>query len=149
MINPPLRLLAAAQEVLQVTPDYLVAVPSREMWVAAILQTRHDYTLVVPDLDAQVTFDLRSAKRKQTTRNRPLPRWARHPAGALRLLSTTDLNLPGVQVVIIGDEPHGPRYNYALGMAFAALFYHLNQADFDAKQLLTLMEQVQKDYLDK
>lgn len=149
MINPPIRLLAAAQDALDTTPEIILAVPGREMWIAALVHQRHDWTLFVPDLDAQTRIDLRSAKRKQTTRNRPLPRWARHPAGVLVLLSATDLQLPGLRVVILGDEPPGPRYEYALGMAFATLFYQHNQVDFDTEHLLTLMEQVQRDYLDK
>lgn len=148
MINPPLRLLAATHDLLQTSPEYLVAVPGREMWAAAIQQERHAYTLIVPDLDARTTFDNRSAKRKQTTRNRPLPRWARYPAGALLLLNAEQLTLPGVKVVIIGHEPLGPRYEYTLGMVFMALLFDHNEQDYDAQRLVRLMEQVQRDYLD-
>jgi galactokinase len=146
-MNPPIRLLTASQEYLSSEPKLMLPVPGRDMWVAADTTAGHEYTVITPDLGGRAIFDRRSAKLKRTVRNRPLPRWARYLAGTLLVLSDDGLEFPGVTAVIIGDEPSGPRYEHALGMAFAAMCYEYHQQECDVNILLDVMERVQKLHL--
>jgi len=147
-LDPPLRLLAAYQQYLNQSPEMVISVPGRDMWIAAEFDGQHTYTIITPDLEGRAVFDRRSAIQKRTLRNRPLPHWARYPAGVSVILSDDGLSLPGGTVLIIGDEPSGPRYEHALGMAFAALWYESQQQPCDVNRLLDVMERVQKQYLD-
>lgn len=146
--NPPVRLLTAYQSCFSQPPDLVLPVPGREMWIATEFDDRHVYTIITPDLDGRSVFDRRSAKQRRTIRNRPLQRWARYPAGVALILSEDGLDIPGGTMVIVGDEPSGPRYEHALGMAFAALCYAYHQQAYDVDLLLDIMERVQKHYLD-
>lgn len=148
MINPPIRLLMAAQEHLSANPEILVQVQGRDMWVAAEKSANHEYTVITPDLAGRTVFDRRSAKLKRTVRSRPLPQWARYIAGAILVLSDDEIELPGITAIIIGDEPSGPRYEHALGMAFVAMWYDYHQLEYDVDTLLDVLERVQKQYVD-
>ncbi len=148
MINPPLRLLTAFQDAQGTTPEWLVEVPGRAMWLAAEPTNSHQQTVVVPDLGGRTVFDLQSAKKMHTVRNRPLPHWARLLAGVLLSLSQQPtLTLPGAACVVVGDEPTGPRYEYSLGMAYAALWYQINEMTATESMLIELLENVQRDIL--
>ena len=142
-MNPPIRLLTAIQQHLSKEPDLMLEVVGRDMWVAANLHDGHEFTIITPDLGGRTIFDRRSAKFQRTIRNRPLPRWARYIAGTVQVLSE-DFDLSGVTVVMLGDEPPGPRYEHALGMAFVAMCYSVNQKEYQLDTLIDVMEQVQK-----
>jgi galactokinase len=148
VINPPLRFLTAIQQHFNETPPLICPVPGREMWAAALLSGGHQYHVIVPDLDSHSVFDRRSALQKRTVRNRPLPRWARYVAGALLILSDQGVALPGGTLLLLGDEPAGPRYEHALGMASAALYLQQIEGSVNIELLLEIMEQAQKRYLD-
>ncbi|MBZ0291062.1 MAG: hypothetical protein K8L99_00695, partial [Anaerolineae bacterium] len=123
--DPPMRLLLGFQQNFpNHTADWVVQVPGREMWVAASLHLQPDFTLLLADSGQRTNFNLRSAKLKTTVLQRPLPLWARYPAGVLLALRDNGLSLNGgMQAALAGEEPVGPRYDYALGMAVAALCY--------------------------
>lgn len=123
--NPPLRLLTAYQEHFSGTPQHVVPVPGRDLWLAAHLRAVPRYTLVVPDLHARASFTMRSAARGETFIRRPLPAWARYPVALLRWLDLKAAPLPGLAAVIVGEEPPGPRYEHGLGLALAALRFDL------------------------
>ena len=147
-MNPPLRLLIAFQQRHSDPPSYVLQVPGRDMWLAAAHSGNNSYTLVAPDLDANTTFDLHSARLRKTNIRRPLPRWSRYPAGVLATLADSgQLQLPGMLTVMAGDEPSGPRYEYALGMAFGALWYVVNGGACDEPCLINLLSRVQKRYM--
>lgn len=142
--NPPLRLLAAFQQEFNKTPDWLIDVKGREMWVAAEIRGGFPYTVIVPDMGVRIRFDRSSAKRKRTLSKRLLPAWARYLASSVALLARKGLEMPGATIVIAGDEPLGPRYDYSLGLAFAALWYEFNQIEYTSETLIDIMEEVQK-----
>lgn len=146
-INPPLRLLAAFQSEADKEPEQLLQLEGREMWVAADLTGGICYRVIVPDLNARISFDRSSAKRKKTNRNRPLPSWSYYVAGALGVLDRRGLAMDGATIVIVGSEPKGPRYHYALGMAFAGLWLQVNNQSFVTQDLIDIMETVQQDYI--
>lgn len=149
VINPPLRFLAAIQQHFNETPPLLCPVPGREMWAAAHLSGGHQVHVIAHDLDSHSVFDRRSALQKRTIRNRPLPRWARYVAGALLVLSDQGLSIPGGTLLLLGDEPTGPRYEHALGMASAAVYLQQAEEPVTVERLLDIMEQAQKRYLDE
>lgn len=147
-MNPPLRLLAAFQQASENEPQHLVQLEERTMWVAAEITGGFNYTVIVPDMDVRTTFDRRSAKLKKTTRNRPLPKWAYYMAGSVAILDRQGLDMPGAIIVIAGDEPAGPRYDHALGMAFVALWYQVNEQAYTTQTLIDIMDSVRRDYVD-
>lgn len=144
--NPPLRLLATFQQNINKTPQWLLTIDGREMWIAAEITGGLGYTVIVPDMNVRTRFDRSSAKRMQTSRKRTLPGWARYLAGAVIVLTRMDMEMPGATIVIAGDEPLGPRYIYSLGMAFAALWCEYNGRDYTTEFLLEIMDEVQKEF---
>lgn len=147
MINPPLRLLGAFQQEAQKEPQEILQLEERAMWVAAELTGGYSYTVIVPDMDVRITLDRRSAKRKRTTRQRSIPNWALYIAGSIGILDRLGLEMDGATLVIVGDEPIGPRYEHALGMAFAAFWHQVNDKAYNTQALIDIMDEVQRDYI--
>jgi hypothetical protein len=142
-----MRLLLAFQTAFpSMMPEWLVQAPGREMWAAAMLDAQPEFTLIAPDLEARTTFSLRSAKTKTTVMNRPLPRWARYAAGVLIALCESGMELQGFQAVVIGSEPNGPRYEYAIGLTVAELCCQMAEETYQPEQLLDLLERVRREY---
>jgi galactokinase len=146
-MGTPLRLLASFEQLTRREPQQILAVPERAMWLAAEIVARPRYQVLVVDKNARFVFDLSSARRWQTLRQRPLPSYLRYLVGTVRLLQHQGYTLTGANVVLAGDEPSGIRYEDSLGMAWAVLVYTLHQHPYDAAQLSTLIEQVQREYL--
>lgn len=147
--DPPLRLLVAFHQTFpDVSPEWIAQAPGREMWVAAVPHQRNQFTVIVPDLEGETTFSLRSAKARRTVLNRPLPDWARFPAGVMVALSHNGLDSTGLDAIIVGEEPAGPRYHYGLGMAVAALLHELHTRPYSAEDLIGMVEQVRREYVE-
>lgn len=147
--NPPVRLLSLFNQVFpQMSPERVIKTPGREMWIASTSASDDTLTLYLTEANMRTHFTLRSARRKETSRGRPLPSWARYIAGAALLLEEQGMNLPGMCVAIAGNEPQGPRYDYSLGMAFAALVYHVNQQLCLDSTLIDLVERVRREYIE-
>jgi galactokinase len=141
------RLLAAFQQAYPDTPTWIVHAPGREMWVAAALAGSDQFTLVAPDLEAQTAFTLRSAKLKQTVMQRPLPRWARYPAGVTLVLHDAGLDVAGMKLAVVGEEPPGPRFDYGIGIVFAALWHELHGQDYTIDQLIEIVDHARREYV--
>jgi hypothetical protein len=149
VLNPPLRLLAAFQrEFAKEQPKHVYKIDGRDMWVAAELIAGDSFTIVVPDRQWRIRFDRSSAKRRRSHSNRPLPQWAKHLAGSLGSLERAGLSIQGAHVVLSGDEPAGPRFEYALGMAFLALWHEVNGKLYTTQVLLDMMDEIQHDYIE-
>ncbi|CAG1769238.1 hypothetical protein BAC2_00164 [uncultured bacterium] len=149
--DPPLRLVVKFQELYPNTPPPMVfQAPGRELWIAARANDREAYVLRSLDYNgaAPTTFSLQSAKSRRTVLQRPLPRWARYPAGVIVQMSTSGLDLPGLDAVICGNEARGPRYEYGLGMLFAALCYEMNDQRYLADALTEVVDRVQREYME-
>ena len=147
--DPPMRLLLAFQQQFpDHTPQWILQGPGRDMWIAACPATEAQFTLNVPDIDARTTFSFRSARAKNTVFNRPLPNWARYPAGVLLLLRDMGLESNGLQAALAGGEPPGPRYDFALGVTIAALWHEIHQRAYTHDSLIDLLEQVRRDYVE-
>jgi hypothetical protein len=145
-INPPVRLLASFADVFPNDSAVLVLqAPGRDLWVAAGINGSQRYAVHALELESRTTFTRQSAKQCHTVLRRPLPRWARYAAGVALLLPHIDV--PGVTALICGDEPPGPRYDYAVGMVFAALWHSIAEEDYDAAMLIELVDRVQREYV--
>lgn len=147
--DPPLRLLAAFHEQFPtLSPEWIVKAPDRDMWIAACLTGGEELTLASADQDGRAMFTWRTARLKRTITNRPLPRWARYPAGVVLTLIDAEMDVIGLGAVLAGEEPLGPRYDYALGMAFAALWHQLHERPFSTASLIDLLDHVRRDYVE-
>lgn len=147
--NPPVRLLTLFNQVFpQLSPERVIKTPGREMWVASTNTPNDIMTVYIKEINARTHFTSRSARRKETARSRPLPAWARIIAGTAILLEDQGMDLSGMNVAIAGNEPQGARYNYALGMAFAALCYNVSQQFCTDNMLIELVERVRREYIE-
>ncbi|HLU09775.1 MAG TPA: hypothetical protein VK003_08915 [Oceanobacillus sp.] len=149
--DPPLRLLVKFQELYpDTTPDLVFQAPEREMWIAARYNSREQYSCLALDLNQSVmtTFNLQSAKQRKTVTQRPLPRWARYPAGVIMTMSSMGMDVQGLNAVICGDEPQGPRYEYSLGILFAALCHELNDKPYYPEALTEIVDMVHREYVE-
>lgn len=145
--DPPIRLLARFEEVFPTkSPQIVVQAPERAMWAAASFNGTGNYTVCTTGGDVRTTFTYQSAKRKETVHRRPLPRWVRYIAGVTALIDVPEM--PGIDVVMCGDESGGPRYEYSLGILFAALWYEINLEEYQPDQLQEIAERVRREYVE-
>lgn len=146
--DPPVHLLVAFQ---QAFPDqaltWLTRAPGREMWVAAARAESNQITIVAPELDGRTTFSLQSAKVKRTVTQRPLPRWARYPAGVTLILGQT-MDIVGLNLVFMCGEPAGPRFDYGLGMGYAALWHDVYQQPYTVDTLIEIVDRARREYVE-
>jgi galactokinase len=144
--DAPLRLLMAFHQAFDgAQPDHVIQAPGREMWVAASVVDR-EFAVYAPDLEGRAVFSWQSAKQRRTILNRPLPHWARYPAGVIILLCQSGLDIPGIRAVVVGEEV-GPRYEYSIGIAFAALWHHLHDAHVSSEDLIDIVERARREYV--
>ena len=147
LTDPPIRLLAMFEQAFPSTsPQIVVQAPEREMWAAASFNGTAHYTVCRAESGARTTFSYQSAKRHETVHRRPLPSWARYIGGICVLLDVAQM--PGIDVVVCGNEPSGPRYDFALGILFATLWYEINMESCDADQLQEITERVRREYIE-
>lgn len=151
VINPPphvdipLRLMVRFQERFPNTsPHWVMQAPDRDLWILAAPNPRGRITLDVVELRARTCFTLHSAAYQRTVTHRPLPAWARTPAGVLMVLDSEGFPLGGLDVVIGGDEPRGPRYLFALGIVTGALVYTIHDRAFTSADLIELTDDARR-----
>jgi hypothetical protein len=145
--DPPIRLLAKFQELFPATsPQLVLKAPGREMWAAANFNSTTEIAVWSAEIGTRTTFTYQSAKQKQTIQRRPLPHWARYLAGASVYVDVAEM--PGVDVVVGGNEPLGPRYDYALGILFIAFWCDINGLELPEARILDLNERVRREYVE-
>ncbi len=148
--NPPVRLLAAFQGMFpDQALDWMIRAPGRDTWIAAGRIEALELTVAAPDLEAKTTFSLQSARVRRTVMNRPLPKWARYPAGVTLALDNAGLDMIGLNLVVIADEPPGPQFDYGVGIAFAALWHEVYSQPFTTDQLIEIVDQARRDYVEE
>jgi hypothetical protein len=147
VINPPLRLLAAfARRFPDREPSIVLQAPGRDLWTAAVVLGTRQYRIEALDLRARAVFSRQSAKRRETTLRRPLPRWSRYAAGVMLALDNM-IDVPGIVALICGDEAPGPRWDYSVGILFAALWHEIAGETARERDLIALVDRVQRDYV--
>ena len=147
--NPPLYLLATFQRYFPDTqPQWIIQAPGREMWVAAGPGREAHFVLTRVEPEGKTTFSWQSAKRKLTVLKRPLPTWARYPAGVVLNLCAAGLDVSGLNMTLMGAESSGPRVEYSMGMALAALLHEIHEYPYTADSLLEVVERVRREYIE-
>lgn len=147
--DPPLRLLVAFQQAYPDQPmTWIFRAPGRDMWLAATQASSDLFTIVAADMEGRATFTLQSAKTKRTHQQRPLPLWARYPAGITLQLAQDGLDVMGLNMVVLGGETPGPRYDYAMGIVFAALWHEIYGRPFTTDTLIEIVDRTRREYVD-
>lgn len=121
--------------------------PGRSLWVAVLPREDSAFSVASAEQDGRAAFSYQSAKTYKTVLQRPLPRWARYAAGMLILLRDSGLEFGGFDAVMAGDEGNSGRYEYALGLGFAAACYTLAGKPYSEALLLEYAERVRRDYV--
>lgn len=148
--DPPIRLLAGFQNNYpQISPEYILQAPGRDMWVVAAVNDSHEFDLTAVDFDGRAAFSYQSAKVKQTVMRRPLPDWARYPAGVMIQLHNRGMDVSGIVAAVGGGEPPGPRYDYGLGIVIAALWHEICDEAYTANDLIAIVDHVRRDYIEQ
>lgn len=143
--DPPVRLLAAFHQTYpDHIPDRTLPVPGRDLWIMAGVNDSRQFDITALDVENRATFTYQTAKTMQTARHRPLPLWARYPAGVVVTLANMGFDPTGLVAVVAGDERPGARYDYALGLAFAALYCDLYDQPCADDHLIRLVERVRR-----
>ncbi len=147
--DPPVRLLAAFQQAFpEQAPQWILRAPGRDVWIAAVASTSAYFTVASPDHESRTSFNLRGAKNKRTILQRPLPRWAYYPAGVILILCNSGMDITGLNIVVLSEEPPGPGYDYGLGMAFAALWYEIHAQPYSTDTLIEVVDRVRREYVE-
>lgn len=147
--DPPIHLLAAFSDAFpEAAPTWLMRAPGREMWIAATHGNGEQFTLAAPDMAGKATFSLQSARLKKTVLQRPLPWWARYPAGVLLALDEFGLPVIGLSMVVMGSEPPGPRFDYGVGIAVATLWHEVHEQAFTIDKLIEIVDRARRDYVE-
>jgi galactokinase len=147
--NPPLRLLAAFQQLYpDVPPMWIVQAPGRETWIAAA-PAPDGYTLSSADLSGRAAFNRRSALFKRSITQRPLPKWMRYASGVVVALCDAGFEVGGLRAVTCSeDRSFGPRHDHAVGMAVAALLHEMTEQPYTPEGILELVERVRRSYVE-
>lgn len=149
-LNPPLHLIAAFDRLFpSVTATWVVRPPGHDAWIAAapVDSDGFTYTIGCADRGGRAVFSWQSAYWKRTIYQRPLPDWARYPAGVIVDLGATSLDVPGIRAVVMGEATTHPRYEYGLGMAFAALWHEIHGRPYSQDILREIVDRVRREYI--
>jgi galactokinase len=152
--NTPVRLLVAFSEAYpDTTPSLILQAPGRDLWLAVMqfppkpyqLNTYHLRSL---DFGGRAAVNYQSIKTRRTVYQRSLPWWAHYPAGVIKLLSEQGMDAPPLDILFVTEEPRGPGLDYALGIGIGALWHELHNLDCTPQQLIELVDQVRREYIE-
>lgn len=155
-VHLPLHLLASFQQFYPqfAAPAWTIQAPGRETWVAAVVAPDDAslapvYQIACVNHSAQTRFTARSAKQRHTQTQRPLPSWARYPAGVMLAMSESGFDIPAIYAVSLSeDTAFGARHDHALGMAYATLWHEIAGQPYTQQTILDLVERVRRQYVE-
>lgn len=148
-VELPLRLLVQFQQRYPDSePELTLQAPGRDLWAMATVSDSGRIILDSVELNARTQFSVLSARSKQTVLHRPIPRWARYAAGVAVQLADADFAIAGLRLVVGGDEPTGPRYDYTLGVLIAVVLFTLNEESYTNTRLIDLVDRARRDYVE-
>lgn len=170
--GPPRPLLDAFRNVFPgQTPDVMVRAPGRVnllgghvdmhegtilamaidrgIWLAASYGSADLVTVYAADLDARVTFSLRSLDQYQDVVGNDLPRWARYPAGVAWALQKRGLKLSGLNVAFMGNliMRAGLSSSAAVEEAFAVAWKALEGWPIELVDLANVGREAERNYM--
>jgi galactokinase len=148
-VELPVRLLVQYQSRYPASePEITLQAPDREMWIMATLNESGRIALDCVDLESRAVFTIHSARGKKTVQHRPLPRWARYAAGVILDMDRNGFTFKGLNAVVGGNEPPGARYEYTLGILFAALALQVYNQPFVNVKLFEIADRARRDYVE-
>jgi len=121
----------------------------RAVHVAAAPASGGIVTLAALDLNARVSFSLSRLAEKIDVNGKPLPAWARYPAGVAHMLQQEGLVVKGMQAVFTSDVPIGAGLSSsaAVEVAFAVTWRALGGWKRDALQIARLCQRAENQYV--
>jgi hypothetical protein len=146
--DAPIHLLAGFTRFFpERTPAFMLQAPGRALWLAVTPRQDHIFKLASADLDARTSFTYQTARSRKTIFKRPLPRWARYAGGLVVLLPDFGLEHSGFDAVVAGDDGGEGRYEYAIGLGFAAVCYHIAGVPYNERLLVEYVERARREYV--
>src|SRR5512138_3592322 len=131
--------------------DGIVLPAAIDRSVRLVARSRPDrlVTLRAADLGESVTFSLERLADKVDVLGKPLPAWARYPAGVAWSLQEKGLPVTGIQAAFESNVPIGAGLSSsaAVEVAFAALWQELNGWPATRLQLAQLCQRAENAYV--
>jgi galactokinase len=117
--------------------------------VAAGVCSSSVVTLRALDIHEGVSFRLTELAAGIDIAGRPLPGWARYPAGVAQSLQAAGFRLPGLDGVLASDVPMGAGLasSAAVGVAFALAWQALSGFEIDRLALARLCQRSENEYV--
>jgi galactokinase len=121
----------------------------RHVKVAAAAVPGNVVSLQALDLQQSVSFSLTSLEEKKDVQGKPLPSWAKYPAGVTWSLQKEGFNLTGMQAVYSSSVPIGSGLSSsaAVQVAFAATWRALGGWQLDNLRLAQLCLRAEVEYV--
>ena len=85
----------------------LPAAIDRAVWVACSPSAARHSTLRAVDLDESISFSSETIPTKTDVNGKPLPHWAKYPAGVMWALNESGYETPAINAVFTSDVPRG------------------------------------------
>jgi galactokinase len=101
------------------------------------------------DLDESATFRVTETGAKLDVAGKPLPGWARYPAGVAHVLRDSGLAVAGLDAVFASDVPRGAGLSSsaAVELAFAVAWRELGGWKKSGKELALLCQKAENNYV--
>jgi galactokinase len=127
----------------------LPAAIDRQVNLAAAPANSSLVTLHAHDLKRQVVFSLSELDRKIDNMGKPLPGWARYPAGVAWALQEAGYALTGMNAIYASDIPIGAGLSSsaAVEVAFATTWQALSGWNVDKLTLARLCQRAENEYV--
>ncbi|MCU0466544.1 MAG: hypothetical protein MUF38_18510 [Anaerolineae bacterium] len=139
--DTPLHLLSTFQTFFPgQMPTHTVQAPGYETWAAALVTNDSRFTLACAELGGRVVVTWQSARRGETLNRRPLPPWAQLPTAVLVRLCAEGMDVPGMDLALMGEKPVSPRFEYGLGAAVAALLHSIHGRAYTPDDIFAIVE---------
>lgn len=143
--DTPLLLLSTFQNFFPgKKPTHTVQALGYETWAAGLLTDDARLTLACGEVGGRAAFTWQTARRGETLNHRPLPVWAQLPAAVLVKLCAEGLDVPGLNIALVGERPTSPRFSYGLAAAVATLLHSLHERPYTAESLVKLIDSAKR-----
>lgn len=105
--------------------------------------------VLAADLDEECTFSLRDPSAATSLDGRPLPNWARYPAGVAWALGEGGIELTGIDALLTSDVPVGAGLasSAAVEVAFAQVWLALSDAEPSALEVAQICRRAENEYV--
>ena len=121
----------------------------RAVWIACSPASAPQSTLVAADLNERVSFSSETILTKTELDGKPLPHWAKYPAGCAWVLNEAGYETPSINAVFTSDVPRGSGLSSsaAVEMAFISAWQATGGFDADAMLRAKLGQRAENEYV--